>query len=287
MRRLVSRPEPMSVAWLWARRRAERIPDDEAMMVATGLAERIELEPLTREGLARLAAVRLSDTPPPALENDLWSKSGGHPGLAVDLLRRAVAAKAVVEDEAGMRVDEPALNKIGAPADYEESLLARCAALPPTTRALAEALAVWGAPLPADQVERLVPDASAETVESVIESGLASRLASGAIQLWPPLLAERLVATLDEEQRQRLHRQALGFSGLSRLQRFHHLQGAGDTRAALEEPNACSKQASTPKSANEPPSSLKRKAPTLQPIGTSARPSSSWRSDSSSPPRAI
>ncbi|HET9327054.1 MAG TPA: protein kinase, partial [Candidatus Eisenbacteria bacterium] len=235
VRRLISRPEPSTVAWLWARRRADRVPEDEAMMVATGLAERIELPPLSREGLARLAAVRLGDTLPPSLEHDLWSRSGGHPGLAVELLRRAVAAGAVVEDEAGMRVDEDALSKVGAPADYEESLLARCAALEPRARMLAEALAVWRAALSADEIARLLPEAGADAIESVIDSGLATRQVSGAIQLWPPLLADRLAEEIPNERRRELHRMALGLTELSRLQRFHHLRGAGEARAALDE----------------------------------------------------
>ena len=235
MRRLLSQSDPAPISWLWARRRSDRAPEDESMLLATRLAERIELEPLEREGLAQLAAVRIGDTLPPALEQFLWSSCGGHPGLAVDLLRRAAAAGAIVEDDMALRVDETRLAAIGAPADYEASLVERCAALEPAARGLAEALAVWGGPLAAAHVARLSPGAEGDTIEKVLESGLASRLPSGEIQLWPPLLADRLSIELTAERRREIHRAALGLPDLTRLQRFEHLRGAGDARAALDE----------------------------------------------------
>ncbi|TMQ68430.1 MAG: NACHT domain-containing protein, partial [Candidatus Eisenbacteria bacterium] len=234
IRRLVS-SSTVPIVWLWARRRSDRPPEDEAILIAAGLAERVELEPLSRAGLARLAATRLGDSPAPALEEFLWSRCAGHPGLAVDLLRRAATGGAIVEEDAAMRIDAGALAAMGVPADYEASLLARCDALDRDARALTEALAVWGAPLPIENVGRLVPSSSVAALERVLESGLASRLPNGDVELWPPLLADRLVEQIDPSRRRELHRAALEIAGLGRTQRFVHLRGAGDPRAALAE----------------------------------------------------
>ncbi len=235
IRRLLSQPKPAPIAWILARRTSERPPDDESMLIATGLAERIELGPLSREGLARLAAVRLGAPPPPTLERFLSSRCAGHPGMAVDLLARAAASGAIAEDDAALRIDEPALVDLKAPPDYEAARLARVVALDAEARAVVEALAIADAPLDAALVARLAAGAGTNAIEAVLETGLASRLASGEVQLWPPLLSERLVAEMPDERRRELHRAALEIPGASRAQRFAHWRGAGEIEAALSE----------------------------------------------------
>ena len=234
VRRVVSSSEPAPIGWLLARRPEGRVSDDEAILEDTGLAERITLPPLEPAAVAQLAAVRLHHEPPAALVGWLWARGGGHPGLSVELLRRAAAAGALVEEDLLLRVNETALGSVGAPEDYEATLIERFESLPPAARELANALAVHGAALAADQAARLAPEAAAG-IEALVASGLALRTQEGELLLWPPVLGDRLAAALPEDRRQALHRAALALPGLGPTQRFRHLRGAGEAAAALDE----------------------------------------------------
>jgi transcriptional regulator with GAF, ATPase, and Fis domain/tetratricopeptide (TPR) repeat protein len=238
IRRLVARPEASPLAWVWARRSGVEVPGDEDILVEAGQARRMELAPLSDDAIEQLAAIRLGEVAPVTVIQFLRERSGGHPGLAVGLLRDAARTGAIREDEAGIRVDEDLLRGLTAPQDYETSLMQRLEALDPTARRAIEALAVWGAGIEAELLRNLEPSADDATVRALLGSGLAARAESDELLVWPPLLAERIVSALPAERRQSLHRAALGVPGLTRLGRFEHLRGAGDVRAALDEARA-------------------------------------------------
>jgi transcriptional regulator with GAF, ATPase, and Fis domain len=238
IRRVVARPEHSPLAWVLARRSGVDVPEDEEVLFEAGQARRIELSPLAPDAIERLAAVRLGEVAPQAVIHFLRERCGGHPGLVVDLLRAAARTGAIQEDEAGLRVEEETLRGLVAPESYEAALIQRLENLDSTSRRAIEALAVWGSGLDRERLHALEPETDGDTIGRLLESGLATRTDSGELLLWPPLLADRIVAALPAERRRSLHRAALDTPGLSRLQRFEHLRGAGEARAALEEARA-------------------------------------------------
>jgi aminoglycoside phosphotransferase (APT) family kinase protein len=134
--------------WIWARRtEGAPAPHEDRMLVRAGQAAELTLGVLDRPGADRLAAARLHEDAPESLREFLWSRSGGHPGLLVESLLAAATSGAVREGEAGLEVDREALAALPLPEGFEASLLRRLAALPASSRAVAEALAVSTGPL--------------------------------------------------------------------------------------------------------------------------------------------
>ena len=230
IRRLVVRRAP--IHWVWARRDIMGA-SDERMMLEAGLAEHVELSPLAEDGIARLAAVRLGEPAPEALASFLWSRSGGHPGFAVELLRAAAADGVLVEQDQGLVVAADRLTSLKIPRDFQASLLERVAALPAEAREAAAALAAWGRPLAAADLKALAPRADERTRARLIAAGLAARGEGGTLTLRPPALAEELLRMLAPDNRRALHRAVLERPGLDQAERFRHLREAGDTSGAL------------------------------------------------------
>jgi tetratricopeptide (TPR) repeat protein len=205
----------------------------EKALVATGVAQPMQLGPLDRESVERLAAARLNEPAPAPLVEFLWSRALGHAGLTVELLHAAAERGALRESEAGVVVDETRLDAIGVPQGFEASLLARLAALPEDARAAAVALAIWDRGVPSERALALEPRAGEAAIEALIVSGLARRDERGAVALAPPALGPRILDTVAPQERRALHRRAAQSAGLSAAERFQHLRGGGDADAAL------------------------------------------------------
>jgi Nif-specific regulatory protein len=236
IRRLVLHPAAAPTGWVWARRATLEGPsDDERVLVEAGIAESLELGPLDMAGVERLAAARLNEPPPAGLRMFLWDRAGGHPGLTIELLRRAASAGALRETDEGLVLDEHALEAVRVPATFEASLLTRHDALPAKARAAAAALAVLGRAVSPEALRRVEPTADATAIGSLVGAGLATHDPAGLVSLVPPALGDRLLERLDPESRRVLHQGALAAAGASRLERFRHLSGAGDTATALAE----------------------------------------------------
>ena len=233
IRKLACREPHAAIHWVLARRPVEAETDEDALLLKSGYAERLQLFSLDRGGITRIAAARLGDVPPDELVEFLWSKAAGHAGLTIELLRAAAAAGAVIEDDAGLRAIPEKLAALGVPADFESSLLARFESLPADARALAEALAIAGLPLDPEGLRRLAPAADDAAFSLLRASGLARELENRAWLIWPPAIGERLAVKVNPDDARRLHRAALDLPGLSAAERFRHLREAGDLSGAL------------------------------------------------------
>ncbi|MCC6651240.1 MAG: sigma 54-interacting transcriptional regulator [Candidatus Eisenbacteria bacterium] len=220
--------------WVWAGRTSVAIHHDEdRILVRAGQASELAIGALDRAGADRLAAARLHSSAPGALSEFLWARSGGHPGLLVESLRAAAERGALREGDAGLEVDGAALESLPMPAGFEQSLLDRLAELPLASREAAEALAVLDRPARPAELQALVPGADDASIGALLRSGIAARDDDGALGLRPPELSRRLLDSLAGPRRVALHRLVLSNVKLLASERFRHLAGAGETRAAL------------------------------------------------------
>ncbi len=233
-RRLALHPAADRLKWVWARRGAEGANEDERVLLDAGIAEVLELGDLDRAASARLAATRLNEPAPEALEAFLWARAAGHPGLSVELLRAAAEAGALRESDSGLLVDVEALERLGVPESFEASLLARWRALPDGPRAAGAALAAWGRAVEPGAVRAIEPAADDAALAALRDAGLAVREETGRVAIAPPALGERLLRSVGEPERRALHRAVLAHGGLTHRERFHHLSAAGEMAAALE-----------------------------------------------------
>ena len=232
IRRLVLHPDAVPVLWILAR--CGPPSEDERVLREAGLAESMFLGSLDAGAIGRLAAARLSQPSPDALQAFLWSRAAGHAGLTVDLLRAAADSGALRESEAGLVVDVSLLDAVRAPASFEASLMATYDALPEGARAVAAALAVWGYAVEPARVTALDPRADASSLEALLTSGLARRDEEGRVSLSPPALGERMIESLAPEVRRSLHEAAARWPSLAFADRFRHLRGSGRAAEALE-----------------------------------------------------
>jgi Nif-specific regulatory protein len=234
-RRIIVHPAAAPMTWVWARRPdAAGGPEDERLLLEAGLAETLRLEPLDAGGLERLAAARLGEPVPGALLEFLVRGTGGHPGLAVEMLRAAADAGALRETETGLLLVAERLEGLATPPSFEASLLERFEAAPSSARAVALALAVMGRPLGAERLRAIEPRADAAAAEALVAAGLAFRDEGGALGLMPPALAGALLERLEPGARDALHRAALASGPLAEAERFGHLARLGEIGAALE-----------------------------------------------------
>jgi transcriptional regulator with GAF, ATPase, and Fis domain/tetratricopeptide (TPR) repeat protein len=236
VRRLMLHPEAPPSLWVVARRGdAGALAEDEALMVRAGVAEHLPVRTLSRDSMARLAAVRLAHPAPEPLVEFLWDRAAGHPGLTVELLRAAAESGALREADTGLGLDAEALAKVATPGSFEETLLGRLNTLPEPARATALALAIWRRPVAMDRLRAVAPRATETAVDALIDSGLAALDDAGRIGLRPPALAERVIEAANTEVRQRVHRAILELPGLAPAERFEHFRMLGDIEAALAE----------------------------------------------------
>ncbi|HTR96952.1 MAG TPA: sigma 54-interacting transcriptional regulator [Candidatus Acidoferrales bacterium] len=234
LRRMLLRADGAGLACVLASRADDaRAQAESNAWVAAGFGERVRLGVLSREGTGQLLAARLHQSVPAQLTEIVHERSGGHPGLAVELLRAAARAGALAESASGLVVRAGTLEALATPGDFEGSRLARLGALDAAARAAATALATWSRPVPAELVLALAPDADAAALERLVASDLAVRDADGRVALISPELGRRIHDALSHEARVALHRAALGQPGLAPAERFVHLRETGQAQAAL------------------------------------------------------
>ena len=234
VRRAALHPAGRIARWVWAGRDgAPGLSEDDRVLLDAGRADRLVLAALERADAERLAAARLHEHPPRDLAGFLWNRSGGHPGLLVELLRLAADRGALREGEVGLSVDPALLESLLLPGDYESTRLARLTALAEPARSAAAALAVWGRPAGPAEIGALAPAADTAALERLLAAGLATRVGAESWTLSPPGLAASVLAALAEDERRRLHRAALAQPRLPAAERFAHLRGSGSAREAL------------------------------------------------------
>ncbi|HVP14184.1 MAG TPA: sigma 54-interacting transcriptional regulator [Terriglobales bacterium] len=233
IRRLALEPRTDALRWVRAvEGGAAALAEEDRVLIDAGLAEHLPLGALEREAATRLVAARLNESPPAALIDFLWERSGGHPGLLIELLRAAAEGGALREDDAGLALDTQALERIAFPAGFEASLLGRLASLPEAARRTAAALAVWGRPASAAELA-ISPSSDERAREELERAGLAAKGSDGTWSLRPPGLGARVLESLDPGERCALHSAVLLRGGLSDAERFAHLRGAGRASEAL------------------------------------------------------
>jgi Nif-specific regulatory protein len=219
---------------VWARHGTpDHLAADERTLSDAGCAAVLELGALSKTDVARLASARLGANAPPALIEWLWARAAGHAGFTVELLRQAAASGALVEDEVGLRVVEPTLERLAAPPTLEAALLARLESLDAPARATVAALAVWNRVVPSDDLQRVEPRAAAAVVDSLVAAGLIARDERGALALRPPALGPVLLARLEPPARAALHEAVLRTGRPTAPERFEHLRALGRDAEAL------------------------------------------------------
>jgi Nif-specific regulatory protein len=234
LRRLVLYPAAPPTVWVWTTcSRTTALSEDDRVLLDAGVAESLELNALSRDDIARLAAARLHEPSPEHLTEFLWSRALGHPGLTVELMLRAAALDALREDETGLIADPEALETVRVPESFEATLAARLLDLPPAARSAAAALAALQAPAEAERVRAVEPAAGEPALAALLQAGLATRDAAGRIALVARALGERVLVSVGDEVRRALHLAVLSQPGLSHAERFHHFCGAGDPANAL------------------------------------------------------
>lgn len=234
IRRVALHPRADVLRWVWASHGGSaNLAEDDQVLIDAGQAEHLALGALERESASRLVAARLHHPPPPALCEILWKRSGGHPGLLVELLRAAAEGGALTESEGGLALDRAALEGMALPAGFEASLLGRLAMLTEPARSAAAALAVWDRPVGPGELGAIASTAAAAALDELGGAGLAARGSTGCWTLCPPGLATQILASLEEGERHRLHGAALTHPGLSGAEKFVHLRGAGRPKEAL------------------------------------------------------
>jgi class 3 adenylate cyclase/tetratricopeptide (TPR) repeat protein len=171
---------------------------------------RVDLTPLSRDALARLAEPHGIDA------DELYRTTGGNPFFATEAL---AAGDAEV------------------PATVREAVLARAASLSPQAEALLEAVAVAPPHVPLWLLEALT-DGDLDALDECLTSGMLVHGVDG-VAFRHELARLAVEGSLSPARRLALHRSALpalaepptGSPDLERL--AHHAEGAGDAAAAL------------------------------------------------------
>jgi class 3 adenylate cyclase/tetratricopeptide (TPR) repeat protein len=171
---------------------------------------RVDLTPLSRDALARLAEPRGIDA------DELYRRTGGNPFFATEAL---AAGDAEV------------------PATVREAVLARAASLSPQAEALLEAAAVAPPHVPLWLLEALT-EGDLDALDECLTSGMLVHSVEG-VAFRHELARLAVEDSLSPARRLALHRRALpalaepptGSPDLERL--AHHAEGAGDAVAAL------------------------------------------------------
>ena len=171
---------------------------------------RVDLTPLSREALARLAEPSGIDA------DELYRRTGGNPFFATEAL---------------------AAGDAGVPATVREAVLARAASLSPQAEALLEAAAVAPPHVPLWLLEALT-EGDLDALDECLTSGMLVHSVEG-VAFRHELARLAVEDSLSPTRRLALHRRALlalaepptGPPDLERL--AHHAEGAGDADAGL------------------------------------------------------
>ncbi len=224
-----------SVLWVLARRLDRGpLPDEERLLVGAGAWERLPLEPLDRDSIARFAASRLAAEPPAELVEFLWHRAAGHAGLTVEAMRAAADAGALRDGALGVEADAAALSALPMLADFEATRLGRLNGLSEAARAGARLLAARGVPLDAAALRRIEPRLTEDALEALRDQGLAGRDDQGAWSLLPPALGARVIEETPPAALREIHSAILAAGSLTPRETFVHRRGVGDRTGALE-----------------------------------------------------
>ncbi len=234
LRRAAFHPAGDAVRWVWSGRRTQDDLDDQ-LIVEAGVAWRLELGPLDEDAGTTLAAARLHAPAPRELLSFLQARTGGHPGMMIELMRIAAESGALAETDEGPHVNPEALATLATPAAFEASLVARWQAQAEDARRAALALAVRARPAHASELRAPGGPVLDSGLHGLQLAGLSTRDADGRFALAPPALGPAIVATLAVDARRAWHREALAEPDLSPAERFAHLREAGDSLEALAE----------------------------------------------------
>jgi class 3 adenylate cyclase/tetratricopeptide (TPR) repeat protein len=183
---------------------------------------RVDLTPLSRDALARLAEPRGIDA------DELYRRTGGNPFFATEAL---AAGDAEV------------------PATVREAVLARAASLSPQAEALLEAVAVAPPHVPLWLLEALT-EGDLDALDECLTSGMLVHSVEG-VAFRHELARLAVEDSLSPTRRLVLHRRALpalaepptGSADVERL--AHHAEGAGDAAAVLRYAPAAGDRAAT------------------------------------------
>lgn len=190
-----------------------------AQLVADGVAEGVELAPLSRHGahqmLVELLADRDHGTPPAdgELTTRAWALAGGNPFL-IEQLARIVKVEGTLPEPAGLDLGE--FRRV--------LLLATFAQLPPVAIEYAQAASVLGSEfriglVPA--VANLDADRASDGLEALFGNGLLTETRRGWAAFAHPLIARAVYEDLGPVRRLRLHARA-----------FARLAGLGEVSLA-------------------------------------------------------
>jgi DNA-binding CsgD family transcriptional regulator len=231
LRSLPGRLAGSPVAWLMASR-AEELPVFEGL--CGGLADdlpsvRLVLDPLADSDIIAIARDHLG-TAPGSATRQMLGRAGGNPVLAVQVINGLLQAQAGGGDPASV------------PAQLMRAVRGQLQALPAGAIELVRLAAVYGEPLPLDEVADLLDGVSAravaEAADEAIEAGVLSR-ERGSLLFRHGLVRESVYADLPERTRQFIHltcARHLRHSGYDALAVASHAREAitpGDEAVAL------------------------------------------------------
>jgi DNA-binding SARP family transcriptional activator len=162
----------------------------------------LDLSPLPPDTIADLTAQRWSRLPPgyrPHVVELLAQATGGNPFFLVELLHELASSD-----------DLP--TQLPVPPSVRELVNRRLQQLPPDSRQVIEALAIWDAPATLDQVQQISSRSETETVAAV-DLGLTRGLLKSVAGHTPTgyafahdLVGQAVMAQLSQVRRQLLHR---------------------------------------------------------------------------------
>jgi len=124
--------------------------------VGDGLRWRLRLPALPDETVASLVARQLGASPPLGLVREVVLRAGGNPGLAVELVRLALASGALRPSFGALELDEDRLRALELPEDLRGVVLRRIDWLEPDARLALAAAAVVGPRFTARDVATLL-----------------------------------------------------------------------------------------------------------------------------------
>lgn len=165
------------------------------------LAEDIRIGPLAEAELGVLVAGLTGEKPGAAFVHELWTRTGGNPFFAAEVVRDLV--------QAGRSRDSSAF--VGVPDGIRDVLRHRFRRLPAATREAISAAAVLGQEVELVLLERLLDQAEERIVEA-LDQGLSSGFLVESGQSWAggyafphELMREAVYADIAPGRRERLH----------------------------------------------------------------------------------
>jgi Nif-specific regulatory protein len=230
IRRFILDPDAPSVAWVMAEPE-DRDADADQIMEDSGFLTVHRLGPIARPAAAEMIAARLRERPPAELEEFLWERAHGHPGMTVQALRALAANGGLHETDAGIVADREVLAKLAQEpaAELVSPLLDRA---PEAARDLLAVLALVGA-ASAAELNAVLPGAD-ESLGTLRELGLIQESDAERMRLVNPALAERIVTGRAPERLQALIDHALRLPSIGLEARVRLLMRAGRVDEALE-----------------------------------------------------